>query len=338
MKLGRIAELAIGSEDPLPPCTFDIAGVTIVMQPIPEEQEKKPRRALLIAETALSSLPDSDLEGHVTIPDAERKHCEERLEQASDLLSVVHRSRHELASPIPCVALIPETDEENEWLDGTAGIVRNPAHSIAGNAYPPGLDTDHIAQLSDRMGGVQLLSEVHSQMNVLGKYRALVRFFEAAFACSLVELEKKLAQFLGAGHLGYGRDEVKRWVGYRHGAAHGDKKKTTALVFEPDVWPFVGKMVDAAYDTLLNKAEWGDRSRNRRDIWQPQAYLQEDGTLSITECMDVRILSRVLDEFGGFPLSGKQLLKLPDGWWYRAAEEAPSASGSGEGAAAVPTD
>ncbi len=52
------------------------------------------------------------------------------------------------------------------------------------------------------------------------------------------------------------------------------------------------------------------------------AYLQEDGTMAITVGQDIRNLARVSDEFGSFPMNFKEV-KLPSGWWHRAAEEEP---------------
>jgi hypothetical protein len=87
-------------------------------------------------------------------------------------------------------------------------------------------------------------------------------------------------------------------------------------------------MVDAAYDSLLNKVEWGTNSRTRRDIWRPKGFLREDGTLVAAPGSDVRILSRVLDEFGGFPMNWQRPPVLPAGWWYRPSKNAAPVSGS----------
>ncbi len=174
--------------------------------------------------------------------------------------------------------------------------------------------------LSDRVAGVQLLSEVHSQPNVLGKYRSLARFFESALGLPFSQLGKKLAQFLKSGYLAYDRNEIEQWVALRHGAIHADQKVPEDLVFESDVWPYVGKMIDAAYDVLLNKQSWGSSSRSRRQAWKPRAYLRQDGGMVLTQGISLNQMSRLMDEFGVFPVNLTAVLsELPDGWWYRSA-------------------
>jgi len=294
-------------------------GVSITSNEVTLGKEAVPGAVVLSAEIQLKSVPEQDAQGRLLIPSRERQLCERGLEIVADVLSVMLKRRRSIASPLPCVGLIPEDEPEAQLLEASAGIYRPTMPSIAANDYPPNIGVELAAKLGDRFDGVQLLSEVHSQVNVLGMYRGLVRFFEAAFGIPFVQAHGRMSKVLSAGHLGYGKAEIEKWTALRHGATHGDRLVTPDLVFEAEVWPYIGKMIDAAYDILMNKETWGDKSSGRRNIWRPLAYLQEDGSMSITEGQEFRNVMRVSDEFGVFPLIFDGL-SLPTGWWYRAAD------------------
>ena len=107
--------------------------------------------------------------------------------------------------------------------------------------------------------------------------------------------------------VGYSKTEVKRWlIRLRNPATHVDRPGRSGIVLEVDLRSVIGRMTMAAYDVLLNKRNWGDRSVDRRDVWRPdtgvlgpngdQVFVRQHSTPAPLE-------AQMLDGFGAFPLS-----------------------------------
>ena len=170
MRFGRLAIVGITAADSeLPKWELQYGEVRVSSSPLSRDGVASPKEVLLAAETPVPGLPELDSQRHLLIPTRERVRCEHALQLVADFHSVVQRKARSLASPIPCVAFIPENQAEAQWLEETAGIVRPPAPSNIGLEFPTKITVEQLTLLEDRRNGVQLLSEVHSQLNVLAR-------------------------------------------------------------------------------------------------------------------------------------------------------------------------
>jgi hypothetical protein len=323
MRLGRLAIVWLKTPtSELQSWAFDVGDVHIKTQPAPAFGADGKSALIVMAEVALDRLPQLDENRRIVVPAAERQACEKGIGALADILGITHKSARQIASLLPCIAFIPQDAAETDWLERSDGVQVLPMRSIPGVGGLRQLELDHVTSLGDRLDGVRLLAEAISQRSVSGQYRDLVRFFEAAFTLPFTQLAKKLSQFLSTGVLKYSRQEIEKWASLRHGITHGDRKVTVHLLFEEEVWPYIARMFDTAYDVLLNKSEWGNSSRSRRDCWKPRTYVEENGTVVFTQGDKVTLLQRMYDDYGVYPLAFKGL-QLPQGWWYRrsAADE-----------------
>jgi hypothetical protein len=178
--------------------------------------------------------------------------------------------------------------------------------------------------MGDRLEGVASLADFFSTNHAVGRYREATRFFEMAFALPISDVEKKLTQFLTSGPFGYTRKEVASWLLPRHGAVHGDRKKTTQLTWESDVRQYLNRIEQALLDILYNKQDWGRPSHTRREIWTP-AYRTSspDGGLSLTKGMAGTIRLQLLDAWHAFPHDlTASLDSPPPEWWCRIEQPA----------------
>lgn len=177
--------------------------------------------------------------------------------------------------------------------------------------------------LRDRLVGVAMMAEALSTNHPVGRYRELLRLFEYAFAMTLSQAEKKLAQFLEGADLGYTRAEVKEWLEKRHGSIHGDQKKTSELVMEADVRHFLARMEQAAHDVLLNKVVWHSPSTERRTVLPHYVATtdREGKDFRLTRGRDAKLVTQVMDPFGSYPVDmGGIITSPPSEWWCPLVE------------------
>jgi hypothetical protein len=178
-------------------------------------------------------------------------------------------------------------------------------------------DAALLQGLGDRLDGLQALATLLSQTHPLGRYREAVRFFEMAFARPITALDKKLAQFLTSGRLGYTRQEVVRWIEPRHGSVHGDRTPAPQLVWDADVAQFMDRIEQAVYDALFNKKDWRNPSHARRDLWRPVSGTADPNNgVFVTQGHGGVMSVQLLDGFGAYPhdLSANLMSRPPD-WW-----------------------
>ena len=83
-----------------------------------------------------------------------------------------------------------------------------------------------LRALTDRFDGLASLADFLATDHARARDCEAARFLEMAFALPNSQMEKKLAQFLSSGPFGCTRHEVSSWLLHRHGAIHGDQKKT----------------------------------------------------------------------------------------------------------------
>ena len=157
-----------------------------------------------------------------------------------------------------------DTPESSRSSAAKASVVQRPVGGTAPEA------------LADRLEGAALVGEALANAHLTGRFHELIRLFEFAFAENGNRLVLHVAEFLSAWPLfAYSKTEVKRWlIRLRNPATHVDRAGRSGIVVEVDLRSVIGRMTMAAYDVLLNKRSWGDRSVDRRDVWRPDTESQ----------------------------------------------------------------
>lgn len=257
---------------------------------------------LVAAALDISGLPDLDEEKRVLIPLEARERCENAIESAANLVSVLEGCGRSILSPSPCLALEYESTVERQFLEASAGIKTEVLSSEAGVRLPIPRDDQSLLQtLSDRQNGVALLAEAYSGGGESSKYSNFIRFFELAFKMSPSKLGRKLTQFL-APSMGYTRQEVEEWLSLRNPHSHADFRESQFIAVASDVRTFLLRMEQACLDVLFNKAEWMRFSRTRRDVWFPDAIsTSAAGNLVVKRGTALKLVFHTYDEFGVYP-------------------------------------
>jgi hypothetical protein len=269
------------------------------------------KRLLYAATRPLARRPRLGKDALVIVPALARKELESLLETAADLSAVATRRRRSISSPTPCVALIPDSTRDAEWLREARGFRIEPGgHPDV--EYP--IEEDLIkAALTDRLDGVALLAEAISHGHATGKLVELVRFFERAFRLHSQRLVEALSGFLRGARLGYTQREVGHWVeGLRNPAVHATMKR---VVFEGDVLPVITRVQQAAYDVLFNKLHWGSKTATRRRLLSPPTGFGPKGVFVRKETT-AALKFQLLDDFGVYPLDlSIGSVQIPEEWW-----------------------
>jgi hypothetical protein len=224
----------------------------------------KPVGTIYVASIPVELVPRSDiaelLSGQV------RLEAEAALEFLARFAAIEISSTYELSSPYPFVGLACRNVDDLAELDGRPVALRSIVMRIRGeNAsmnIPDALGTSLHA---DRREGVALLAEALNSRSPLGRYSQLMRVFERAFRLGPKDLTEPLASFLAGTNHSFEAEEVKQWTDARAFVIHADRRPQVYL--DADVRPFEARMLEAAYDVLLNKAKWQSKSSERRNIW-----------------------------------------------------------------------
>lgn len=269
---------------------------------------------------SLDERPDIDSNGLIVIPPGPREEAERMIEAMADRIAIATNRPRAIRSTAQSVAFQAEDLEERTWLDsqdGIAGFDRiAPRHDFGVKLEPPFLN-----HLSDRGDGAALLADALSGSKAEDEFLGFLRVFERAFADSSGRLVPVLATFLEARPgLGFTKTEVKRWITrLRGGVAHADRNP---LPIEADYRPLIPRMKFAAYDVLLNKASWREKSSDRRDVWTPTTAPLPDGRLLVAQHSEGPGHAQVFDAFGVYPLDlSSRKLELPEDHWPRRGPE-----------------
>jgi hypothetical protein len=216
---------------------------------------------------------------------------------------------------VDCAYLLAETPEERAWLASCSGLETD----FGGvNRLPQQLTLDEatLGALADRTDGVALLAEALSHAHATGRFHELIRVFERAFALGPYDLIEPLTVFLQGGRFGFTGDEVRSWIERRQPATHADRRQE--FVLEAGIRPVVARMEQAAYDVLLNKASWRNRSPERREAWHPKVgTTTPTGDFFMTKGMALSLETQALDAFRAYPLNlaASGVPNIPPEWW-----------------------
>ncbi len=286
------------------------------VQTLGSVEENEALLLLLAGEYGLVNRPKIDCEGTIAIPAAPRKRIERVLETVANLVSVFSGISRVISSPVPCVALRPETDDARDWLTGAKRIEhQDRIVDVPYGSSPIPFDGAIMTALGDRLDGVALLAEAFAQDHAVGRFRELMRVFERAFALPPGALPEPLVAFLDK-RFRYTLAELDRWFKLRGPVTHADRRPE--FVLEPDVRPVLHRMEQAAIDILMNKKFWRSKSVERRFVWNHHGWTTSaNGSVILRRGSTARIGAQFLDQFGTFPtdLRGIVAGRLPDAWW-----------------------
>lgn len=303
------------------PFTLEGGNTHLAEIPLKVNQGKDRTSQMLVgATTTLSVVPVPDEAGYIRVPEIERRECETVIEYYANLVSIRHRVARTLSSPEPPALLIAEDQAERDILASLAGIKVNSTRRM----HPiPRFEPDDkvLAGLNDRSDGVALFGEALST-TPLGKFRDYIRLFELAFACDRDALAKGLTAFLSPLGMGYTRREINAWLSKRDAASHADLQRSTEFVLEGDVVDYVNRMEQAAFEVLMNKKNWHDRSAEYRRLVVADVFTTSSDNIAYTVTRDraMDVQAQILDDFAAYPRNLAATLKIPEeqGYWKRA--------------------
>jgi hypothetical protein len=254
-----------------------------------------------------------------------RTRAERAITAVADILAVATCGSRliESCEPHICVSwdngVVPDLGTDWEISTGLAKL------DPKGNRY---IDFTALAGgVTDRISGVALMSLALSNSNGLGKYIALCRLFEDAFAFPAKHLGKKIHQLISTSpiDLRYARREVEEWLSFRDGAAHADLAKAAVHVVESDVLKFIPRMQQAAFDVLLNKETWHNKSSNRRNLCYPSFAFVNDKPFELvcTVGRPIDHTQHMVDPFCEWPISTYRFIPAENAKFPKISKEFP---------------
>jgi hypothetical protein len=278
----------------------------------------KPAGMLAVAAVPLDT--DPTLDESFKVPEAERREAEGALELLCRIVALDRGATHRISSPSPCLGLHCSDASQLEALDGTPVGIHSGKMTLVGVGEAGVLrDEQLVALLSDRVDGVVMLTEALNAQSPVGQFTQFWRFFERSFHRGYRAAAPLMLQFLKDGPHGFGLDEIELWADNRNPSIHADRHQTPTL--DSDVQPFVGRMREAAYDVLLNKAEWSSTSVDRHEAWKPGAGSSgRSGGVFGIQGRTWELRGQLLDDFASFPmlLAGPVEDILPAACWLLA--------------------
>ena len=318
MRLARLAHLTVHGASDLPTFRMEAGNVLVESGGV----RNHPGQLILNASVPLVRRPTVTPAG-IRLPVTPRREAEDAIEAAADTIAVSVGLRRSISSPNPYVGLIPETTAELDWMNATPGFSPLPLRQVASART---LDKPLAVLgplLEDRRDGIGLMAEALAHTHATGQFHDLMRVFERAFALAPGALLDPLSNFLRGARLGYSRREIHKWLELRGPATHADRRPV--VLSEPDLRAPVLRMEQAAYDVLINKEAWRDRSPRRRNRWRPTTGTRtSSGAVWIEQGSGhgEALRAQLLDGFGVYPMNLEAGLgRLPDGVWWRGATE-----------------
>jgi hypothetical protein len=275
---------------------------------------------LITAKTDLAAWPERDASARLVIPNTPREECELAIDVMCNVVATFNGCSRGILSPTPTVALECVGKEERDYVEASQGIYAvDRGQSAPRNRIP--LREDLLTAVSDRLGGVALLAEAYTEGEA-SRFREFLRFFEFAFRTPVTDLSKKLHQFL-APVFGYTRAEINKWLAARDPLSHADLKKAQGIATTADVQRFLLRMEQAVLDVLFNKAKWADKSRDRRNVWMPDAYTSsETGTILVKQGSKLSLVFRRFDDFDVYPrMLNATVTTIEESWYVKVSRE-----------------
>lgn len=275
-------------------------------------------KMLLFAQVPMRYFPKVTADNLVVVPEQYRKKAEDVLTDVANLISVAEACRRELTTPVPVVAFKASTPAAEEWLLAKSGIdVPGEALALPTPLFGFDLDASTTAALADRLDGIALLAESLATRHASGRFHEFMRVFERAFALPAARLTDPLCAFLDQ-RFDYSPIEIDGWIQLRDPLSHADVRPS--FVTEVDLDLLINRVEQAAFDVVLNKAEWRTRSSERRQVWEPRTIVADrsGAVLTVTSSAIGQSLvgAAPIDAFSTFRLDeAAGFLNRPASWW-----------------------
>lgn len=312
-KLVRAALVGIGAGDPPRVARFQLGSVEVVRTLI-VRREDRGVGAVLVAHAPVSLNSAGDIDD--VLRGEARRDAELAIETLARICAIDSRSTHTLSSVDPFVGLRSEYEDDLAQLEGRA--VQWPVLVARHKVEAPSdiLEAVDVRMLSDRLAGVALLAEALNSGSPLGRYSQFMRLFESAFRLGPSGLTTPLTEFLASSEHGFTAEEVTRWTDARAYAIHADRRSEVYL--DSAVRLFEGRMLEAGYDLLFNKAKWRSKSTARREVWRAMGGTKgSESSIYLTKGKAASVGLQIFDGFMAYPmyLAGPFNRALPRAAW-----------------------
>jgi hypothetical protein len=253
---------------------------------------------------------------------------ETAIEKVANLISVKEGTPKIVKVPAVNIALLPQDEYDKKILEIAKYIEKSKTGSILG--IKPEIKMDYpemFKRVADRFDGVQLLAEAQSQVDEAGQFKEYVRFFERAFRLGPFDLIKPITDYFADSQYGYTEAEIENWFNVlRHPSFHADRRDEIYMAAE--VRPVLWRMRQAAYDVLMNKADWRRPSTERKGDWKPEAWSisMDDSVMHTYAGASFRSQMMWLGQHSKFPMDMKAEVRelLPKEWWIPEYEPTDS--------------
>lgn len=259
--------------------------------------------------------PGTDESGRVRIPAEERLALERCIEIFANLLAVEKRTSHTIWSPLPWLAIYCDDSGCYEQLTKLRPDVTDISPVMGGAGKIDIVEAGKLELVTDRLDGLALLGSALNNPGPLGRFMQLIRVFERAFRLAPRNLLPPLRKFLASGPHNPSEEEIEEWLSARNPSAHADARDEFYL--DADVNPLLPRMLEAAYDVLLNKKNWRDSSTDRREGIRPASGSTGGSDMFLTRGRDANIVFHILDGCSSYPvlLAGNFEKTLPQALW-----------------------
>lgn len=246
------------------------------------------------------------------------------LEDVINLISLSQNTGKNISSTKPSVFLESENLNDTAILQKIKRISFNKLVNLARQNIEHTFDLDFcLNNFNDRLDGVKIYSEANSTKTSSGKFREYIRLFEKGFKSSNSGLIKPLSDFLlSYTKLNYDKSEIENWINMRNKSIHANCKD--GFLIEREIISLIPRLEQAAIDILFNKSNWGNRSINRRNLFEFKRGIKDsNNNIFLPPLSNENLHLMFFDESKTFPINLKANFdqkKIPRNWWYQKEE------------------
>lgn len=243
------------------------------------------------------------------------------LEDVINLISLSKNTGKNISSTKPSVFLESENLTDTAILKKTNKMSFKKSLNLVSQNIEHTFDLDFcLKNFNDRLDGVKIYSEANSAKTSSGKFREYIRLFEKGFKSSNSGLIKPLTDFLlSYTKLNYERYEVENWLNIRNKSVHANCKD--GFLIDREIISLVPRLEQAAVDILFNKSIWGDRSINRKNLYEfTKGIKDSNNNIFLPPLSNQNLQLMIFDESKTFPVNLEanfDLKMIPENWWYQ---------------------
>lgn len=275
---------------------------SVALKGFPFQPVKRTIKQLVRASCSLRYFPKVT-QSKVVIPKKERQVLESEIVHASNLVSLGLNSRIAVTTPLGLeVAFLPYDNEARRWMSKIDSMLVEEGMKLrfSGVDALTNISND-LNPFRDRLDGLSLIAEALSSSHTTGRFHEFIRLFERAFKSSGGRLTAPLFSFLEVSGYNFSHDEVNQWIDLRDSATHADRRNTFSTAAE--ITPIIGRMEQAAYDVLCNKANWRSDDSARRNLFVPTSGIEPSTSSSavfVQSGTSATLHFQPIDCFGAF--------------------------------------